>query len=102
MTFARSAARPVRGVKLLDRILKGWPLDEAHGIKRAAVGVLPHAMDRHDAGMFQPARDRGLTEEAVAALRMVGAQRLQAFHRHLTVQLLIPSDVDFTHAAPAP
>ena len=47
-----------------DGVLEAVALDEAHGVKRPAVGVAAQAVDRHDTGMLQPAGDLRLQQKA--------------------------------------
>ena len=76
------------------------PADEPHGVERPALVVRAQAVDRHDAGMLQPAGDLGLEQEAGAAGRVVGVLGLDLLERDLAVQLRIHRDE--YHADPAP
>ena len=53
-------------VKLLDGRLEVVAADEPHGVEGAAVVVGAQAVDRHDAGVLEPAGDLGLDDEAGA------------------------------------
>ena len=69
--FQRAAAGSIFSVssawKLLDRLLEAVAADEPHGVVGPAVGVGAQAVDRHDAGVLQPAGDLGLEQEPLAA-----------------------------------
>ena len=47
----------------VDGLLEAVAPDEPHGVVRPAVGVGAQAVDRHDAGVLQPAGDLGLEQE---------------------------------------
>ena len=90
--------RPTAGV-VLQATSSAWncsmaslrliALDEPHGVVRAAAGVGAQAVDRHDAGVLEPAGDLGLGDEPLAADRVVGVLLEDLLERHLAVQLAV-------------
>jgi hypothetical protein len=89
---ARAAVEP------RDRLLEVVPLDEAHGVKRPAVGVRTEPVDRHDAGVLQAAGYLRLQDEAAAAVGVVGMERLDLLESDLAVQLLVKGDENLAQA----
>jgi hypothetical protein len=81
-----------RLVKAFDDVLEAFPLDQAHRIEGPAVGVMPQSVDRHDAGMLQPARDLGFDQETRSAVLVVRMALLDFLERHLAIQLVIVRD----------
>ena len=86
-------------MEVLDGLLEAVATDEPHGVIRPAVAVGPQAVDRHDAGMLQPAGDLGLDEEPLAAGRVVGVMVEDLLERHLAVQLTVQRHEDRAQAA---
>ena len=86
-------------VKLLDGRLEVVAADEPHGVERAAVVVGAQAVDRHDAGVFEPAGDLGLDDEAGAFVLVTGVRLLDPLQRHDAVKLLVAGDVDLAQGA---
>jgi hypothetical protein len=73
-------------VKARDGILERLALDEAHRIVGPAVRVMAEAIDRHDAGVLQPARDLRLAQEALPARGIVGGVADDLFQRDFALQ----------------
>ena len=88
------------GVEVLDRLLEAVALDEPHGVVRAAAAVGAQAVDRHDAGVLQPAGDLGLQHEPLAADRVVGVLLEDLLERHLAVQLGVERHEHLAQPAP--
>ena len=88
------------GVEAVGGLLEAVPLDEPHGVERAAVGVGPQAVDRDDARVLQAAGDLGLEQEAGPAGRVVGVLVEDLLERHLAVELGVEGDEDGAQAAP--
>src|SRR5204863_6116559 len=95
MMFARCLALSAHGVELLDRLLEGLSLDEAHGIEGTAVCVLADGVDRHNIRVLQPAGNLRFAEKTAATLRIAGVPRAQTFERDFAVQLFIPRQMNF-------
>src|SRR5262249_58177411 len=72
LALAPDGSGPPGGVEPVDRLLQTVAADEPHRVVGPAVGMGAQAVHRHDTGMFQPAGDLGLDEEALAAGRVVG------------------------------
>src|SRR5262245_49028514 len=82
-----------------DGFFEAVAANEAHGIKRAAVGILAEAIHGDDAGMLESAGDLGFEDEAGAAFGVVGAIEFDFLERDLAVQLLVLGHEDLTEAA---
>ena len=68
--------------------------DESHGVERPAIGVVPQAIDRDDAGVFELAGDLRLLDEPSAAVGVVGAAILDLLESDGSVEFLIQGDGD--------
>ena len=86
-------------VKLLDGRLEVVAADEPHGVEGAAVVVGAQAVDRHDAGVFEPAGDLGLDDEAGPLVLVGGVVVLDPLQRHDAVELAVAGDVDLAEGA---
>ena len=87
-------------VKPPDRLPERVPLDEPHGVVGPAAFVSPQAVDRDDAGVFQPAGDLGLEQEPTSAVRVVRVRVEDLLQRHLAVELGVEGDKDRPQTAP--
>jgi hypothetical protein len=87
-------------MKCVDRLLERVAADEPHGVKWAAAGVGTEPIDRHDAGVFQPAGDLGLEQEPLAAHAVVGVIVEDLLEGDLAVQLGIQRHEDGAQSAP--
>ena len=64
------AGRPLRLSEQLDFAIQiADALDEAHGVKRSILRVAAQTVNRHDAGMLEPAGDLRFTAEADSVFR---------------------------------
>ena len=88
-------------VKALGGLFQALTADEPHGVKRPSFFAGAQAVDRHDAGVFQPAGHLGLDQEPRAAGGVVGVLGLDLLERDLAVQLGIQSDGNHSDAAPS-
>ena len=88
------------GVELLDRLLEAVALDEPHGVVRAAAAVGAQTVNRHDAGVLEPAGHLGLQHEPLAAHRVVGVLLEDLLERHLAVQLAVERHEHLAQPAP--
>ncbi len=86
-------------MKLLDGRLEVVAADEPHGVEGPAVVVGAQAVDRHDAGVFEPAGDLGLDDEAGTLVLVAGVRLLDPLQRHDAVKLLVAGDVDLAQGA---
>ena len=77
------------GVIFFNGLLQTVAADEAHGIKRTAIGVDPQTVHRNDAGVLQPAGNLGFEHEASPAAGIVGAMGLDLFQGHFAVKLAV-------------
>jgi hypothetical protein len=59
-------------MKPVDCFFETVSLDESHSVKRPSVVVVPEAVNRHDAGMFETTGDLGFAQKASPALRVIG------------------------------
>ena len=82
----------------VDRLLERSPPDEPHGIIRAAVVILPEAVDRDDPRVLEPAGDLGLDQEPRAALGVVEVAPLDLLECHLTPELLVECHEDLAQS----
>src|SRR5262249_33107303 len=71
----------------LDGLLEVVALDEAHGVEGPAVRIRAQAIDRHDAGVLQPAGDLRLQHKAAPAVLAVGVLGADLLEGDLAVQL---------------
>src|SRR5262245_10268479 len=78
-----------RGVAAMNGVLEVVSLDEPHSIVRPAVRVAAQAVDRHDAGMFEPPGDLRFQEESTTAAGIRGVALLDLLQRHLSIQLRV-------------
>ena len=74
--------------------------DEAHGIKRPAIGKLPQTVHRHDGGMLQAAGHFRLQQEALPATLISGKFFEDFFQGHFAVQLAVIGDGNLSQSAP--
>ena len=95
-----SAFSAASRVEPLDGLLEAVALDEPHGVEGPAVAVGAQAVDRHDAGVFEPAGDLGLEQEPLPAGRVVGVVVEDLLERHLAVQLGVERHEHGPQAAP--
>jgi len=93
------AAFPLGSVKLLDGRLEVVAADEPHRVKRAAVVIGPQAVDRHDAGVLEPAGDLGLDDEPSALVLVCSMIELDTLEGDDPMQLLVAGDVDLAESA---
>ena len=86
-------------VEVPDRFLERLTADEPHGVIGPAVAVGAQAVDRHDAGVLQPAGDLGLEHEAAAAGGVVGVRVEDLLDGDLAVQFAVEGDEHGAQAA---
>jgi hypothetical protein len=96
VSLAGVAAFLLGHVKLLDGRLEVVAADEPHRIEGAAVVICPQSVDRHNAGVLEPAGDLGLHDKPGSLVFVCGLVEFDAFERNHPVQLLVAGDVDLT------
>jgi len=89
--------RPGAGIENLSQRLA---TQEPHHHERPAVAGLAELMDRHDAGMVEPASDPRLAEEALQLRRPIPPD-FQRLDRHGALELQIERLVHHSHPAAA-
>ena len=99
-TSAGIAFQSLLMMEAVDGLLEGITPDESHGVIGPATGVGSQAVDRHDSGMLQAARDLGFEQESLAADGVVGVGVEDLLQRHLAVQLAVEGHEDDTEATP--
>ena len=82
---------------LFDDILKSAAVDKLHHVERQAVVADAQLVDRHDARVFELARDLGFDLEAVD---LVGPPAQDTFHGHRPADQGVLGQPDLTHASP--
>ncbi len=85
-------------VEPLDRIAKGFALDEVHRVKRPSIGVAAEAVNRHDPRVLQPPGDLRLEQKAGLRRWVVGQVSLQFLEGDGSIQLAVEGDEDFAQA----
>ena len=82
----------------VDGLLETVSLDEPHGIIRPAIAVRPQPVDRHNAGVFEPAGDLGFADEAVPTGLIIGVRVVDLLECHLAMQLAVERHEDGAQA----
>src|SRR5271157_901414 len=80
--------------------LERFAPDETHSVEGTPVGERPHAVDGHDAGVLQPPRDLGLTQEPLPPDRVGGDLPADLLEGDLTLERAVFRDEDLTQATP--
>ena len=77
-----------------DRHREALSLNEPHRVIRAAIGISAQAVDRHDAGMLEIARDLRLEHEPRSMVLPFGEPGLDLLERHVALQLTVARHPD--------
>ena len=97
---------PPRGVllhggleELTDLSLQRCPADQPHGVEVTPIVAAPQSVDRHHAGVFQPASDFRLHKEAFVKVSMLDPALEDLLQRDVAVELLVTGDEDLAQSA---
>ena len=81
-----------------DAFCQRLAFDELHDQELPPFRFL-EAVKRRDIGMAQPSKELGLSFESGETLLVLRERVAEDFDGHVTVELRIPSPIDFPHAA---
>ncbi len=76
-------------MEIVNGFLQAVAANETHHIERSAVRMRAQAVDRHDAGVLEPAGDFRFQKKACPALRIVRVFVVNLFEGDLAVQFLV-------------
>ena len=88
-----------RVVKLADSFLERLAAHQSHGVEQATVRVFAQRVNRHDAGVLEPAGDLGLEQKPRPALPVGRLRSLDQLERDFPIEPAVLGDEHFAQAA---